>query len=269
MEVVQEPRGRYTRPRASSRTGVKRALIVIFLVLLADQALKVYVKTHFFLGEYVPLFGENSSKGYLQFVENPGMAFGLEFGGEAGKLMLTLFRMVAVIVIGYILRQMILHRRDGWMIVSLSLIFAGALGNIIDSAVYGLIFSASDQSTRNVAELFPADGGYGSFLHGAVVDMFYFPLWQGRFPDWLPIWGGQPFEFFRPVFNIADAAISVGVALMILVQRKPKPDLSVPDPDPSSAGLTSDAAPEPTGTRAEEMHPDAKGDAASPGTPPR
>lgn len=202
---------------------MKRALIVIFLVLLADQALKVHVKTHFFLGEYVPLFGENSSKGYLQFVENPGMAFGLEFGGEAGKLTLTLFRIVAVIVIGWILRQMIQRGRDGWAVVSLSLIFAGALGNIIDSAIYGLIFSASDPVTRNVAVLFPENGGYAAFLHGAVVDMFYFPLWQGRFPDWLPIWGGEPFEFFRPVFNIADAAISVGVALMIFVQRQVRP----------------------------------------------
>jgi signal peptidase II len=247
---------------------VKRALIVIFLVLLADQALKVYVKTHFFIGEYVPLFGAESTKGYIQFVENPGMAFGLEFGGEAGKLMLTLFRMVAVVVIGYILRQMVQRGRDGWMIVSLSLIFAGALGNIIDSAVYGLVFSASDPVTRHVAELFPAGGGYAPFLHGAVVDMFYFPLWQGRFPGWLPIWGGQPFEFFRPVFNIADAAISVGVALMILVQRKPNPVLSVPDPDPSSAGQTIHGAPEPTGSRTEEMHPDAQRDAAPPDTAP-
>ena len=150
---------------------MKRALIVIFLVLLADQVLKVYVKTHFFIGEYVPIFGRNSSKGYLQFVENKGMAFGLEFGGEAGKLMLTLFRMIAVIVIGYILRQMVRTGRNGWMLTSLALIFAGALGNIIDSAVYGLIFSASDPSTRDVAVLFPAGGGYAPFLHGAVVEI--------------------------------------------------------------------------------------------------
>lgn len=216
---------------------MKRALFVIFLILLADQALKVYVKTHFFIGEYVPVFGKDSSKGYLQFVENKGMAFGLEFGGEAGKLMLTLFRMLAVIVIGYVLRQMIRNGRSGWMIISLSLIFAGALGNIIDSAIYGLLFDASDPETRNVAQLFPPDGGYAPFLHGAVVDMFYFPIWDGRFPSWLPIWGGEPFVFFRPVFNIADAAISVGVALMILVQRKPKhePPPSGPTGDPLAA----------------------------------
>jgi signal peptidase II len=185
---------------------LKRALLVTLLVLVADQVLKVWVKTHFFLGEYVPLFGKDSSKGYLQFVENKGMAFGLEFGGEAGKLVLTLFRIVAVIVIGYILWRVIQRKRDTWLVTSLSLIFAGALGNIIDSTFYGLIFSASDPITRNVAELFPAEGGYAPLLHGAVVDMFYFPLWQGRFPDWFPFWGGEPFEFFRPVFNIADAA---------------------------------------------------------------
>lgn len=243
---------------------MKRALIVIFLVLLADQALKVHVKTHFFLGEYVPLFGENSTKGYLQFVENPGMAFGLEFGGEAGKLTLTLFRIIAVIAIGWVLRQMIQRRREAWMIVSLSLIFAGALGNIIDSAVYGLIFSASDPVTRNVAVLFPEGGGYGAFLHGAVVDMFYFPLWRGRFPDWLPIWGGEPFEFFRPVFNVADAAISVGVALMVLVQRKSEPDRTAPDPGPSKAAGTVGGVTGPPEEFSEVPDPGAQPEEASP-----
>ncbi|HMZ47651.1 MAG: lipoprotein signal peptidase [Bacteroidetes bacterium] len=207
---------------------MKRALLVIVLVLLTDQVLKVWVKTHFFLGEYIPMFGDNSSWAYLQFVENKGMAFGLEFGGEAGKLLLTLFRMVAVVAIGWVLRWMVREKQSGTRIISLALIFAGALGNIIDSAFYGLIFSASDPVTRNVAVIFPEGGGYAPFLHGAVVDMFYFPLWQGRFPDWMPVWGGEPFEFFRPVFNIADAAISVGVALMILFQRKDKPDQPEP-----------------------------------------
>lgn len=245
---------------------MKRALVVIFLVLLADQALKVYVKTHFFLGEYVPLFGAESTKGYLQFVENKGMAFGLEFGGEAGKLLLTLFRMIAVVVIGYILRQMILRHRDGWMITSLALIFAGALGNIIDSAFYGLIFEQSSPKTLNVAQLFPAGGGYAPFLHGAVVDMFYFPLWQGRFPDWLPFQGGKPFEFFRPVFNIADAAISVGVGMMILVQRKHKPIPAEPDPLPSSTDRVGDAAIGPAENRIGGSAPDAQREAGPPDT---
>lgn len=245
---------------------MKRALVVIFLVLLADQALKVYVKTHFFLGEYVPLFGEENTKGYLQFVENKGMAFGLEFGGEAGKLLLTLFRMIAVVVIGYILRQMIQRHRDGWMITSLALIFAGALGNIIDSAFYGLIFEESSPKTLNVAQLFPPGGGYAPFLHGAVVDMFYFPLWQGRFPDWLPFQGGKHFEFFRPVFNIADAAISVGVGMMILVQRKSKPILEGPDPRTSSTDQVSDAANGPDENRVGKPVPDARRDAGPPDT---
>jgi signal peptidase II len=247
---------------------LKRALLVIFLVLLADQALKVYVKTHFFIGQYVSLFGAESTKGYLQFVENKGMAFGLEFGGEAGKLMLTLFRMIAVVVIGYILRQMVRRGRDGWMITSLALIFAGALGNIIDSALYGLLFSASPPNTRIVAQFLSPDGGYAPFLHGAVVDMFWFPIWEGRFPDWFPIWGGQPFQFFRPVFNIADASISVGVALMILVQRKPKPEPPSPDPDPALADRSMEGTAEPAESREEEVAPNAQHDAGPPDTAP-
>jgi signal peptidase II len=213
---------------------LKRALLVTFLVLVADQALKVWVKTHFFIGEYVPMFGEDGSKAYLQFVENKGMAFGLEFGGETGKIVLTLFRIIAVVAIGFVLRGIIRKGRDPWMVTSLSLIFAGALGNIIDSTIYGVLFSASDPATRNIAELFPAAGGYAPLLHGAVVDMFYFPLWQGSFPDWMPIWGGEPFEFFRPVFNVADAAISVGVALLILTQRKATAELA-PAANPEGA----------------------------------
>ncbi len=210
---------------------MKRALLVTFLVLLADQALKVWVKTHFFLGEYVPMFGEGGTKAYLQFVENDGMAFGLRFGGNMGKLLLTLFRIVAVTVIGVILLRLVRQKREAWLITSLSLIFAGALGNIIDSAFYGLIFdkgtvfnsaTGSTMGYQGLAEF--GTPGYSSFLHGSVVDMFYFPLWEGRFPQWLPIWGGQHFEFFRPVFNIADAAISVGVAMMIFMRRNPHHD---------------------------------------------
>lgn len=221
---------------------MKRAFLVTLLVLVADQVLKVWVKTHFFLGEYVPLFGADSTKGYLQFVENKGMAFGLEFGGETGKLVLTLFRIIAVIAIGFILRNIIRRKHEPWLVTSLALIFAGALGNIIDSAFYGLIFDASDPVSRNVAQLFPADGGYAPLLHGAVVDMFYFPLWQGRFPEWLPIWGGEPFEFFRPVFNIADAAISVGVALMILTQRKAAPEGAPVEEGTASTERSSEGA---------------------------
>lgn len=231
---------------------MKRALIVTLLVLVADQVLKIWVKTHFFLGEYVPLFGAHSHSGYLQFVENDGMAFGLRIGGVMGKLMLTLFRIAAVAVIAWILWRMIQRQRGAWLITSLSLILAGALGNIIDSTFYGLIFdkgtvfdAAAGQATgyEGIARL--STHGYTSMLHGSVVDMFYFPLWQGRFPDWLPIWGGEPFEFFRPVFNIADASISVGVGMMILVRRRhvesPLPDRRVEQAGTSSVPGTAAA----------------------------
>ena len=202
---------------------MKRSFFIILLVLFADQALKIWVKLNFFYDSAISILGE---KGYLHFIENRGMAFGMEFGGEWGKLILTLFRIAAVTGIGYSLYHMIKRDVGTGLIVSVSLIFAGALGNIIDSTFYGVLFSASSPFEKAV--LFPPEGGYGTFLHGAVVDMFYFPLWEGRLPDWLPIWGGDHFVFFRPVFNIADAAITVGVAMFILVQRKRGSVLSQP-----------------------------------------
>ena len=197
---------------------MKRSILIILAVLVADQVLKFWVKTEFFLGESLPLFGQGHDWAYLQFVENKGMAFGLEFGGEIGKMALTIFRMLALVVIGYLLWKAVKDNRSTAMTVSLSLVFAGALGNIIDSACYGLIFDASTPFQKAV--LFPPEGGYAPFLHGAVVDMFYFPLLHGHFPQWLPIWGGEDYEFFRPVFNIADAAISVGIVSLVLVQRQ-------------------------------------------------
>ncbi|MBL7951462.1 MAG: lipoprotein signal peptidase [Flavobacteriales bacterium] len=222
---------------------MKKALIIILLVLLADQALKVWVKLNFFYDSSISILGE---KGYLHFIENRGMAFGMEFGGEWGKLMLTLFRIAAVSAIGYSLYRMIQRGTTTALMVSVSLIMAGALGNIIDSTFYGMIFSASTPFEKAV--LFPPDGGYAPILHGAVVDMFYFPLWQGRLPEWLPLWGGQHFEFFRPVFNVADAAITIGVVMFILVQRKPvataKDELTAPEtaPGPASDPLVDTVA---------------------------
>lgn len=167
------------------------------------------------LGESIPVFGDWF---ILHFTENYGMAFGLEFSGEYGKLALSIFRIVAVVFIGYYLYRLVHKNAHSGLIVCVSLIMAGALGNIIDSAFYGLIFSES--LFNEVAVIFPEGGGYGTFLHGKVVDMLYFPVIKGTFPEWFPIWAGEPFIFFRPVFNVADASITTGVFVLIVFQKK-------------------------------------------------
>ena len=188
-------------------------VLVVALVLIADQAVKIWVKTNMEYGAQFPIFGWEHA--YIHFVENPGMAFGIEFGGEYGKLALSLFRVFAVGFLIYLIRQLVQQRVQKGLLVCFGLILAGAIGNIIDSAFYGLIFSGSSYHLPGPAELFPEGGGYAGFLHGRVVDMLYFPLFDGTFPQWLPVWGGERFLFFRPVFNIADAAISVGVFCLI------------------------------------------------------
>lgn len=198
--------------------------IIVLLVVLADQVLKYYIKTNFYLNTSRPVLGNWFQ---LYFVENPGMAYGLKFGGNWGKLALTVFRMGAVVFgvfyIGRIIRQGY-HRG---FIVCASLIFAGAVGNLIDSCFYGLIFDKGMVFNPNFGDYMGYDGlaavsakGYGSFLHGNVVDMLYFPLIKGHFPSWFPVWGNEDFEFFRPIFNLADAAISGGVISIIVFQRK-------------------------------------------------
>ena len=187
------------------------------LILIADQALKIWVKTHMLIGSR----GEIAVLGnwfILHFTENEGMAFGMKFGGEFGKITLSIFRIIAVIAIGWYLGRMTRRKEPFGFILSISLILAGALGNIIDSAFYGMIFSES--TFHEVARIFPPEGGYSSFLHGKVVDMFYFPIVQGYYPDWFPFWGGSELIFFRPVFNIADSSITVGVTILILFQKR-------------------------------------------------
>lgn len=145
------------------------------------------------------------------------MAYGMQFSGQYGKIFLSVFRIAAVIGIGWYLRKLVKEKAHAGLIVSIALIFAGALGNIIDSAFYGLIFS---DSSYEVAKLFPQGGGYAGFLHGKVVDMLYFPVLQGHFPSWFPFWGSEEFIFFRPVFNCSDSSITIGVLLILLFQRK-------------------------------------------------
>ncbi|RBQ10436.1 lipoprotein signal peptidase [Pedobacter miscanthi] len=178
--------------------GYTKPLIVIFLVLLADQLVKTWVKTHMYIQQEFHIIGKWF---IIHFTENNGMAFGMEFGGEFGKLALSLFRIAAVAGIGYGLHYLIKHKYHRGLILNVALIFSGALGNIIDSVFYGKIY------------------GYESWFHGRVVDMFYFPIAEGHFPTWFPIWGGEEFVFFRPVFNLADAAISVGVILILIFQK--------------------------------------------------
>lgn len=194
--------------------GYNKPLLLIGLVLFIDQASKIWVKLNMTIGQDFKVLG---NKFLIHFIENNGMAYGLEFGGEMGKLFLTLFRIIAVCGIGYGLHYMVKHKYHRGFILNVALIFAGALGNIIDSTLYGVIFSESTFYTK--ASLFPDGGGYSSLFHGKVVDMLYFPLIEGNFPSWVPFWGGEHFLFFRPVFNIADSAISVGVFLILLFQK--------------------------------------------------
>lgn len=193
------------------------ALITVVAVLVTDQVSKVWVKTNMYLDESITVFGDWF---FIHFIENPGMAFGLELGGVTGKLLLSLFRIVAVGFIAWYLRNQIKIGAHKGLIFSIALVLAGAIGNIIDSAFYGIIFSESPRFTPEVAVMFPPEGGYAGFLQGKVVDMLYFPLIDTVWPEWMPWVGGTRFQFFRPVFNVADSAISVGMALIVLNQKR-------------------------------------------------
>ena len=192
---------------------MRKIFLTAFILVLIDQILKIWIKTHFILGEEFQIFDWFK----IRFVENNGMAFGMEFGGYLGKMLLTLFRILVVgIGIKYIITLAKTKMHDG-ALIALGLIIGGAIGNIIDSSFYGIIFN---ESYNNLAQFLPETGGYSSLLHGKVVDMLYFPLLNSHYPDWLPIWGGEHFIFFRPVFNIADAGISVGIFMILLFYRK-------------------------------------------------
>ena len=195
----------------------RNVFLIICLIVIADQALKIYVKTHFHAGESHAIIGDWFR---LYFIENEGMAYGWKFGGEWGKLLLTLFRLAAVIFGVFYLRKIVQKKYHPGFIVCAALIFSGALGNLIDSMFYGLIFQDSSMFSYNVAKIFPPHG-YAGFLHGKVVDMLYFPIIRNtHFPTWIPFWGGEDFEFFRPIFNISDAAISVGIITILVFQKR-------------------------------------------------
>ena len=187
----------------------KGAAFIVMLLLVLDQALKIWIKTHFQLHESV----EITPWFYIYFTENPGMAFGIEV---IGKLFLTVFRIVAVAFISYYLYKIVKQNYSFGFIACVALVLAGAVGNIIDSVFYVVIF---DHSYGQVATFMPEGGGYAPWLHGKVVDMFYFPLIQTTWPDWVPLYGGEDFVFFRPIFNLADSAICVGVFALLLFYR--------------------------------------------------
>jgi signal peptidase II len=196
----------------------RQILLIILLVIFADQALKFYIKLHYYAGEEHLIVGHWFR---LHFVENEGMAWGWKFGGGFGKIALTLFRLIAVIWGSFLLRDFIRKEYHKGFIICAALIYAGALGNLIDSLFYGIIFEPSSPFSQNYAHLFPAGGGYAGFLHGKVVDMLYFPIITNtHYPSWIPFVGGDDFEFFRPVFNIADASISTGVLVILVFQNR-------------------------------------------------
>jgi len=197
--------------------SLKKAYLIVIAVLLIDQISKIYIKTHFRLRESKEVF----SWFYIQFIENDGMAWGAELPGWAGgKLTLTLFRILAVVGIGWWLKDSIKKRESNYLIVSIALILAGAFGNIIDSVFYGLIF---DHSLPNKVAAFNTANHYGTILHGKVVDMLYFPIIDTTWPAWVPVLGGRPFSFFNAIFNVADAAISVAVGILIIFNKKAFP----------------------------------------------
>lgn len=194
--------------------SLKKAYFLIFILLLIDQITKVYVKTHFIYGEIDQI--DVTSWFKILLIENEGMAWGAQIPGDYGKLFLTVFRIFAVCGIAYWLWDAVKKQSSKFLIVAIALIFAGALGNIIDSVFYGILFNDSYHAP---AQLF-AENPYGTLFHGKVVDMLYFPLFEGNFPEWMPVVGGDHFKFFNAIFNIADVAISTGVGVLIVFNKK-------------------------------------------------
>jgi len=191
-----------------------KSILLILLILIADQTIKILIKTNMVIGEEYSVIGNWFR---IHFLENNGMAFGMEWGGKAGKAALSIFRMIAIAGICWYLVSIIKKKAHPGLVLSVSVIVAGAIGNLLDSAFYGMIFS---ESWHTPAVMFPEGGGYSSFLHGRVVDMLYFPLIDTHWPEWSPIRPNETFVFFRPVFNIADTSITTGVLVILFFQKK-------------------------------------------------
>ena len=193
--------------------NLRKAYLFVFLILLIDQASKIYIKTNFYINEQVKVFDWFR----IYFVENEGMAWGAEIPGDYGKLFLTLFRIVAVGGISWWLYDSIKKKLSNYLTFAITLILAGAIGNIIDSVFYGVVFN---DSYSQVATMF-ADKPYGTLFHGEVVDMFYFPIIKDiLMPEWVPFIGGRPFTFFNAIFNVADVAISTGFGILIVFNKR-------------------------------------------------
>lgn len=193
----------------------KQVTIIVLLLLIIDQAVKLWIKTHMTLGESIPVFG---SWFQIYFIENNGMAFGMQLGGTFGKFALSSLRLVLIGFIIYYIVKLIKMDASRGILTGMALILVGAMGNIVDSMFYGLIFNES--TFTSAASIFPDEGGYAPFLFGKVVDMLYFPLVDTTLPDWVPFWGGEHFIFFRPIFNIADSCITIGVGYLLIFHRK-------------------------------------------------
>ena len=220
---------------------LRSAFLIVALVIIADQVLKFWIKTSFTYGPVLNMAGQKWAQ--LYFIENPGMAWGMELGGNWGKMILTLFRLAAVTFGTWYLIKIVRQNYSRGFIVCASLIYAGALGNLIDSMFYGLLFSES--SYMQVGRFLPAGGGYGGFLHGKVVDMLYFPIVNSSFPEWMPLIGGTRFEFFSPIFNIADASISIGVITLLIFQKRflhKKEEASVEEENTTGTHLSTEEA---------------------------
>ncbi|NCP59249.1 MAG: lipoprotein signal peptidase [Flavobacteriales bacterium] len=203
--------------------SLKKSVFLITLILLIDQISKIYIKTHFALGDEYQVF--NWFKIY--FVENDGMAWGTKISDfisfisdRTAKIALTVFRIVAIVGIGYWLLDATKKNSPRILLLAIAFIFSGALGNIVDSVFYGMLFN---DSHGQIATFLPKEGGYDGLLHGRVVDMLYFPLWKGYLPEWIPFFGGQFFTFFEPVFNVADMAISTGFVMLLVFNKKAFP----------------------------------------------